>query len=123
MSGSPLAHLHHAYAYTSLSSHHPKTSKRNTVHWNKHDLAVDVKENTLPAPKKAKSNNREQQSVPPRPAYQYSPRFLLDLRYGNRKLRGCHPRPHLAAETFVAPEPPEPLSVETTPVVDADSGW
>ncbi|CAN8103546.1 unnamed protein product [Discula destructiva] len=109
---SPLATKEAYVIHTPPSAHNPRPSKRNTVHWPRHDRDVAVKENTIPdhhtnSPKLHKS-------------HQYSQETLLDLRYGDRKLRGRHPRSQLVAETFVAPQPLEPSGAETASGIDTD---
>lgn len=100
-----------AQAYTTHtppSASRPSPTKRNTVHWDKHDLDQNIKENTIPD---SRINSPPLQKSGSRRIAHPSQDALLDLE--DRKFRGQHRRPPIAAETFVAPAPLGPSGVET----------
>lgn len=87
--------------HTPPSGNDPRPHKHNTVHWDRHDLDIAVKENAAPAAHHCSPREDQQQSASLR-----APEQPLDafLDFGDRKFRGQQRRPRLAAETFLVPE-------------------
>lgn len=86
--------------HTPPSVHNSRPSKRNTVHWEKHNLDQNIKENALPDFRTHSSQSQQSGSLS---AANQSPDALVDFKLDDWKLRGQHRRPQIAAETFVAP--------------------
>ncbi|KAJ4424493.1 hypothetical protein N0V82_000817 [Gnomoniopsis sp. IMI 355080] len=87
--------------HTPPSVHNPRPLKRNTVHWDKHTLDQNIKENTVPD---FRTNSPQLQKPGSLSAASPCQDALSDIDFGDWKFRGQHRRPPIAAETFVAPE-------------------
>lgn len=85
--------------HTPPSVPNPKLPKRNTVHWDRRNLDISIKENTAPEAHHRSPTGQQSGSLrahkQPQDAY---------LDFGDRKFRGQQRRPRLAAETFLVPE-------------------
>lgn len=99
----PLSPVAQAYLkHTPPSVTYSRPTKRNSVHWdNKHNLDLAIKENAVP---EACNNNHNLQKAGSLRVSTLSQEAHLDL--GDIKCRGQQRRTPLAAETFIAPQPP-----------------
>lgn len=95
--------------HTPPSTHNTRPLKRNTVHWDKHHLDQNIKENTIPGSRTNSSQSQKSGSLSAASLSQDSP---PDLSFEDWKFRGQHRRPPIAAETFVAPVAPQQSNIE-----------
>lgn len=115
MALSPLSPVAQVYLkHTPPSAINSRSTKRNTVHWDKHNLEPAIKENADP---EACNNNYNLQKSGTLRVPTQSQETHLD--FGDIKFRGQQRRTPLAAETFIAPPPPPSEHID----LETHKGW